>query len=86
MSEDIKNNAITAANYIYQNTHGLKILCAWLDAPTRYSRIKSECDDESEAPKGLNGTVIERSDGLVDLNRSSSPPTQTFIYFPGTGY
>ena len=50
MSENIKNTAITAAGYIYQNRQGLKILCDWLDAPARYSRVKFECDDENEAP------------------------------------
>jgi len=35
MSEDIKNTAITAAGYIYQNRQGLRILCDWLDALAR---------------------------------------------------
>lgn len=36
MSEEIKNTAITAAGYVYQNRQGLKLLCDWLDVPTRY--------------------------------------------------
>lgn len=67
MSENIKKTAIIAAGYIYQNRQGLKILCDWLDAPTRYSRVKFECDDENEAPQSLDDIVIERSNGLVDL-------------------
>lgn len=74
MSENIKNTAITAAGYIYQNRQGLKVLCDWLDAPTRYSRVKFECDDESEAPQALDDIVIERSDGLVDLQQVKFTP------------
>jgi len=69
MPENIKNTAITAAGYIYQNRQGLKILCDWLDAPARYSRLKFECDNENEAPQGLDDIVIERSDGHVDLHQ-----------------
>ncbi|GAB2712696.1 ATP-binding protein [Halomonas garicola] len=74
MSENIKNTAITAAGYIYQNRQGLKVLCDWLDAPARYSRVKFECDDENEAPQGLDDIVIERSDGLVDLQQVKFTP------------
>lgn len=74
MSENIKNTAITAAGYIYQNRQGLKALCDWLDAPARYSRVKFECDDENEAPQGLDDIVIERSDGLVDLQQIKFTP------------
>ncbi len=74
MSENIKNTAITAAGYIYQNRQGLKVLCDWLDAPARYSRVKFECDDETEAPQGLDDLVIERSDGLVDLQQVKFTP------------
>ena len=74
MSEGIKNTAIPAAGYIYQNRHGLKVLCDWLDAPARYRRVKFECDDESEAPQGLDDIVIERSDGLVDLKQVKFTP------------
>ncbi len=52
---------------MYQNRQGLRILCDWLDAPARYTRVKFECDDESVAPTGLDDIVVERSDGLVDL-------------------
>jgi hypothetical protein len=54
MSEHIKKTAITAAGYIYQNRQGLKLLCDWLDAPSRYVRMKFECDDEADAPTGLD--------------------------------
>lgn len=74
MSEDIKKTAITAAGYIYQNRQGLKVLCDWLDAPTRYSRVKFECDNENEAPQGLDDIVIERSDGFVDLQQIKFTP------------
>lgn len=74
MSENIKNTAITAAGYIYQNRQGLKVLCDWLDAPARYSRVKFECDDENVAPTGMDGIVVERSDGLVDLQQVKFTP------------
>lgn len=74
MSENIKNTAITAAGYIYQNRQGLKVLCDWLDAPARYSRVKFECDDEAMAPTGLDDIVVERSDGLVDLQQVKFTP------------
>lgn len=74
MSEYIKKTAITAAGYIYQNRQGLKVLCDWLDAPTRYSRVKFECDNENEAPQGLDDIVIERSDGRIDLQQIKFTP------------
>jgi len=74
MSENIKSTAITLAGYIYQNWQGLKVLCEWLDAPARYSRVKFECDDEAMAPKGLDDIVVERGDGLVDLQQIKFTP------------
>lgn len=74
MSENIKKSAITAAGYIYQNRHGIKVLCDWLDAPARYSRVKFECDNENEAPQGLDDIVIERSDGLIELHQVKFTP------------
>ncbi|WP_313606508.1 ATP-binding protein [Comamonas jiangduensis] len=74
MSEEIKNTAITAAGYVYQNRQGLRLLCDWLDAPTRYTRVKFECDDEADAPKGLDDIVAERADGLVDLEQVKYTP------------
>ncbi|MER2097797.1 MAG: NACHT domain-containing protein [Pseudomonas qingdaonensis] len=74
MSEGIKNTAITVAGYIYQNRQGLRVLCDWLDAPSRYSRVKFECDDEAVAPTGLDDVVVERVDGLVDLQQVKFTP------------
>ncbi len=74
MSEDIKNTAIPAAGYVYQTRQGLRVLCDWLDAPTRYGRLKFECDDETEAPTGLDDIVVERSDDLVDLQQVKFTP------------
>lgn len=74
MSEEIKPTAITAAGYVYQNRQGLRLLCDWLDAPTRYTRMKFECDDEADAPKGLDDIVAERSGGLVDLAQVKYTP------------
>jgi len=74
MSEDIKNTAITAAGYIYQNRQGLRALCDWLDAPARYTQVRFECDDEAVAPTGLDDIVVERSDGLFDLQQVKFTP------------
>ena len=74
MSEEIKNTAIIAAGYVYQNRQGLKLLCDWLDAPTRYTRVKFECDDEAVAPTGLDDIVAERPDDLVDLEQVKYTP------------
>ena len=74
MSENIKSAAITSAGYIYQNRQGLKVLCDWLDAPARYKRVKFECDNENEGPQGLDDIVIERRDGLVDLQQVKFTP------------
>lgn len=74
MSEEIKNTAITAAGYVYQNRQGLRVLCDWLDAPTRFTRVKFECDDEAVAPKGLDDIVAERADGLIDLEQVKYTP------------
>lgn len=74
MSEEIKNAAITAAGYVYQNRQGLRLLCDWLDAPIRYARVKFECDDDAVAPTGLDDIVAERTDGLVDLEQIKYTP------------
>lgn len=78
MTEHIKNTAITASGYIYQNRQGLRVLCDWLDAPSRYAKVKFECDLETEAPMGLDDVVVERSDGLQDLKQVKFTPN------PGT--
>lgn len=74
MSEDIKNTAITAAGYIYQNRQGLRVLCDWLDAPARFVRVRFECDDEDVAPMGLDDIVVERADSLIDLQQVKFTP------------
>ncbi len=74
MTENIKNTAITAAGYVYQNRQGLRVLCDWLDAPSRYVKVKFECDVEADAPTGLDDIVVERADGLQDLKQVKFTP------------
>ncbi|MFU6533442.1 NACHT domain-containing protein [Pseudomonas aeruginosa] len=74
MTENIKNTAITAAGYIYQNRQGLRVLCDWLDAPSRYAKVKFECDVDADAPTGLDDIVVERMDGLQDLKQVKFTP------------
>jgi hypothetical protein len=80
MLKDIKSTATTSAGYIYQNRQGIRVLCDWLDAPARYTRVKFECDNEIEAPKGLDDIVVERSDGLADLHQIKfTPDPDTYL-------
>ncbi|MGK5032893.1 ATP-binding protein [Janthinobacterium sp. MDT1-19] len=67
MSTKIKTSAIIAAGYVYQTMQGVNLLCDWLDAPTRYARIRFECDEDAIAPQGLDDLVAERPDGRIDL-------------------
>lgn len=67
MSTAIKTSAIIAGGYVYQTMQGVNLLCDWIDAPTRYSRIRFECDEDAIAPQGLDDLVAERPDGRVDL-------------------
>ncbi|WP_080494628.1 ATP-binding protein, partial [Burkholderia ubonensis] len=67
MTSEVKNTAITAAGYFYQTMQGVNLLCDWMDSPTRYTRIRFECDEEETAPRGLDDLVAERPDGRVDL-------------------
>lgn len=67
MSTKIKTSAIIAAGYVYQTMQGVNLLCDWLDAPTRYARIRFECDEDAIAPQGLDDLVAERPDGRMDL-------------------
>ncbi|MGZ4869072.1 MAG: NACHT domain-containing protein [Halobacteriota archaeon] len=67
MSTSIKSSAITAAGYVYQTMQGISLLCDWLDAPSRYVRIRFECEDDAVAPRGLDDLVAERPNGSVDL-------------------
>jgi hypothetical protein len=61
------------SGYSYQNRKGLRVLCDWLDAPARYTRVKLECDDEAAAPKGLDDIVVERSAGQVHPGPRRTP-------------
>jgi hypothetical protein len=67
MNEKIKPSAIPAAGYVYQTMQGLNLLCDWLDAPSRFVRVRFECDDDAVAPQGLDDLVAERADARVDV-------------------
>lgn len=72
--ERFKTSAITAAGHVYQTRHGLKVLCDWLDAPARFKQVKFECDNDNDAPQGLDDIVIERADGRFDLQQVKFTP------------
>ena len=40
------------------------MLVDWLDAPSRYAKIKFECDVEADAPTGLDDILVERTNVL----------------------
>ncbi|MFH0134022.1 NACHT domain-containing protein [Variovorax sp. VaC1] len=67
MSAEIKTSAIPASGYVYQTMQGVNLLCDWLDSPTRYTRVRFECDEEEVAPQGLDDLVALRADGRRDL-------------------
>lgn len=67
MGKIIKPSAIPAAGYVYQTMQGLNLLCDWLVAPARYTRVRFECDDDAVAPQGLDDLVAERTDARVDV-------------------
>lgn len=67
MSAEVKSSAIPAAGYVYQTMQGVNLLCDWLDSPSRYTRIRFECDEDAIAPQGLDDLVAEHSDGRIDL-------------------
>lgn len=75
MSTEIKASAIPLAGYIYQTLQGVDLLCDWLDAPTRYVRVRFECDDDEVAPQGLDDIVAERQDGRVDVTQVKFTPS-----------
>ncbi len=55
---------------------GVNLLCDWLDAPTRYTRVRFECDADEIAPQGLDDLVAERPDGKVDLWQVKFTPAE----------
>lgn len=75
MSSEIKASAIPLAGYVYQTLQGVDLLCDWLDAPTRYVRIRFECDDDEVAQQGLDDVVAERQDDRVDVTQVKFTPS-----------
>ncbi|MDR7299522.1 hypothetical protein J2X16_004892 [Pelomonas aquatica] len=75
MSAEVKATAIPLAGYVYQTLQGVDLLCDWLDAPTRYTRVRFECDDDDVAPQGLDDVVAERQDGRVDVTQVKFTPS-----------
>ena len=73
--EKVKNTAITPVGFDYQILHGVKLLCEWLAAPSRYRRIMFECTDE--APQSLDDIVAERTDGCFDYWQVKYTPNPT---------
>lgn len=81
MSREIKNTAIPAAGYHYQTMQGLKLLSEWLDAPSRYTGVFFECDEDDVSPQGLDDLVAERADGKVDVCQVKFTPSPDKHHF-----
>jgi Cdc6-like AAA superfamily ATPase len=75
MSNEIKASAIPAAGYVYQTMQGINVLCDWLDSPSRYARIRFECDDDAVSPQGLDDVVAQRADGRFDIRQVKFTPS-----------
>lgn len=73
MPEEIKNTATPPRAMSIKIGRGLR-LCRLVGTPTRYTRVKFECDDEDVAPTGLDDIVTERPDKLVDLEQVKYTP------------
>lgn len=65
--ERVKRSAIPYAGYQYQTLQGIRLLVEWLSSPTRYSKIRFECDDDIIAPLGIDDIVVWRSDNRCDF-------------------
>lgn len=65
---NVKNSAIIYTGYDYQTLQGVKLLAAWLQNPTKYSRVAFEADqDTNDTPAGIDDIVCERPDGVKDF-------------------
>lgn len=65
-NEHVKGSATTYAGYRYQTLRGVHVLVEWLQSPSRYVRVKFECEDRAVGPLGLDDIVAERADGKFD--------------------
>lgn len=68
MNDLIKHAAIPASGYVYQTLVGIRVLCDWLDDPSRYEWVKFEADAEEDA-QGLDDVVVQRPDQLLGLSQ-----------------
>lgn len=49
-----------------QTYQGISWLVDWLEKPSRFLRMRFECNDKGSAPQGLDDIVAWRSDGKLD--------------------
>lgn len=62
----VKNSAIPYTGYNYQTYQGISWLVDWLANPSRFLRMRFECNDKGSAPQGLDDIVAWRGDGKLD--------------------
>ncbi|MGX9784449.1 P-loop domain-containing protein [Janthinobacterium lividum] len=62
----VKTSAIPYTGYNYQTYQGIYWLVDWLANPSRFLRMRFECNDKDSAPQGLDDIVAWRSDGKLD--------------------
>lgn len=70
----VKAAAIPFTGYIYQTYQGMSWLLDWLASPTRFVKIRFECNDRTLAPLGLDDIVAWRSDGKLDYAQVKFSP------------
>ncbi|WP_395008531.1 NACHT domain-containing protein [Undibacterium sp.] len=72
--DKVKPSAIPYSGYVYQTLQGMSWLVEWLASPTRYQKMRFECNDKSLAPQGIDDIVAWRSDGKVDYAQVKFTP------------
>lgn len=72
----VKTSAIPYTGYNYQTYQGMSWLLDWLANPSRFLKLRFECNDEDLAPQGLDDIVAWRSDGKLDYAQVKFTPNR----------
>ncbi|MDN2713689.1 NACHT domain-containing protein [Janthinobacterium sp. SUN120] len=70
----VKTSAIPYTGYNYQTYQGMSWLLDWLANPSRFLKMRFECNDKDLAPQGLEDIVAWRSDGKLDYAQVKFTP------------
>jgi hypothetical protein len=72
----VKTSAIPYTGYNYQTYQGMSWLLDWLANPSRFLKLRFECNDKNLAPQGLDDIVAWRSDGKLDYAQVKFTPNK----------